>query len=188
MGNGARMIAAKQGNVYVSTAAKYRVVGESAIAGSENSTTLCIRPIYEADIPVETPEEDVPDLLAGMIFEGDLTEEEVQAIAALYPAWEVGEDVAVDDLRSYGTTVYRVIQAHRTQADWTPDATPALWVKAVPENVIPEWVQPSGSHDSYHVGDFVTHNGWVWECTAGDASGNNSWAPGVYGWTQVEPV
>lgn len=75
MGNGTRMISTKQGNVYVSTAAKYRVVGESAIAGSENSTTLCIRPIYEADIPVETPEEEVPDLLAGMILEGDLTEE-----------------------------------------------------------------------------------------------------------------
>ena len=37
----------------------------------------------------------------------------------------------------------------------------------------------------YQVGDRVTHKGKTWECTAGDGSGNNSWEPGVYGWTEV---
>jgi hypothetical protein len=39
----------------------------------------------------------------------------------------VGEAVKVDDLRAYEGTVYRVLQAHTTQAGWTPPVVPALW-------------------------------------------------------------
>lgn len=42
----------------------------------------------------------------------------------------------------------------------------------------PEWVQPTGAHDAYSIGDKVTHNGKTWESTIA----NNVWEPGVYGW------
>ena len=36
----------------------------------------------------------------------------------------------VGDLVSYGGVVYRVIQAHTSQAGWTPDQVPALYARA----------------------------------------------------------
>ena len=39
----------------------------------------------------------------------------------------VGESVKVGDLRTFEGTVYRVLQAHTTQADWAPPLVPALW-------------------------------------------------------------
>ena len=41
--------------------------------------------------------------------------------------WQVGEVVEVGDLRSYDGQVYECIQAHTTQADWTPPESPSLW-------------------------------------------------------------
>lgn len=45
----------------------------------------------------------------------------------LYPAWAVGLTVEVGYRLQHGGKLYKVIQAHTTQADWTPDITPALW-------------------------------------------------------------
>jgi hypothetical protein len=41
--------------------------------------------------------------------------------------WIVGEQVAVGDLRTYEGITYVCIQAHTTQAGWTPPVVPALW-------------------------------------------------------------
>lgn len=46
---------------------------------------------------------------------------------------------------------------------------------------IPSWVQPTGAHDAYQIGDNVMHNGQQWRSTAA----NNVWEPGVYGWEIV---
>jgi len=53
------------------------------------------------------------------------------------------------------------------------------------EGVYPTWMQPTGGHDAYSMGDRVTHNGATWEVTQADGAGNNVWEPGVFGWTQV---
>ena len=45
----------------------------------------------------------------------------------LYPTWAEGLTVAIGDRLQFGGKLYKVIQAHNTQADWTPDTTPALW-------------------------------------------------------------
>jgi hypothetical protein len=42
--------------------------------------------------------------------------------------WIVGEQVYLGTRRMYNDVEYRCIQAHVTQTDWTPDATPTLWV------------------------------------------------------------
>lgn len=77
---------------------------------------------------------------------------------AIYPVWEIGAAYAVNDRRRYGVNLYKCVQAHTSQADWTPDATPALWVKVSVEEW-PEFVQPTGAHDAYNTGDKVTYNG-----------------------------
>lgn len=100
----------------------------------------------------------------------------------LFDPWEAGHDYCLNDRVSHGGAVYRCIQSHKSQADWTPDATPALWVRVRGGGSEPEeWVQPTGAHDAYAKGDRVRHSGKVWESTV-DA---NVWEPGVYGWQEV---
>ena len=53
--------------------------------------------------------------------------------SAMYPVWVPGIEITQDDIDSrrdryqYGDRLYKVVQAHTTQSDWTPDITPALW-------------------------------------------------------------
>ena len=100
----------------------------------------------------------------------------------LFPAWAVGADYAADQRIRYGDKLYRCVQAHTSQAAWTPEAAPALWAKVqLPDpEVIPEWEQP-GSTNPYMIGDKVRHNGKTWVSTID----NNVWEPGVYGWEVV---
>jgi hypothetical protein len=44
-----------------------------------------------------------------------------------YPSWVVGHAYKVGDRVSYGGHNYQCLQAHTSQADWTPAAVPALW-------------------------------------------------------------
>lgn len=99
---------------------------------------------------------------------------------ALYPVWSSEISVSVNDRYQYNNKLYKCVQAHTTQADWTPDKTPALWVE-VSLDEFPEWKQPAGAHDAYAKGDKVKHNDKKWESTA-DA---NVWEPGVYGWSEI---
>nr|DAG69743.1 MAG TPA: ChiA1-BD-binding domain protein [Caudoviricetes sp.] len=98
----------------------------------------------------------------------------------LYPVWAENISASVNDRYQYSDKLYKCVQAHTTQADWTPDKTPALWVE-VSLDEFPEWKQPAGAHDAYAKGDKVKHNGKKWESTA-DA---NVWEPGVYGWSEI---
>ena len=95
----------------------------------------------------------------------------------LFPAWVIGKAYAVNDRTQYNGTLYKCIQAHTSQSDWMPSATPALW-KTVSVDEYPEWVQPTGAHDAYNIGDKVTYNGQHYVCT----SNANVYAPDVYGW------
>lgn len=45
----------------------------------------------------------------------------------MYPHWQTDLSVNVDERYQYNGRLYKVIQAHTTQSDWTPDITPALW-------------------------------------------------------------
>lgn len=90
---------------------------------------------------------------------------------------------SVGDRVQYNGVLYRCLQAHTAQADWTPETVPSLWAKVlIPDpEVIPEWEQPD-STNPYMKGDKVTHNGKTW---ISDIDGN-VWEPGVYGWSEVE--
>ena len=46
----------------------------------------------------------------------------------LITAWAYPVDYAEGDRRSYGGKVHKCRKAHTSQANWTPDKTPALWV------------------------------------------------------------
>ena len=109
-----------------------------------------------------------------------MTDEAALTAVELFPAWVVGKAYAVSDRAQYNGTLYKCVQAHTSQADWAPDATPALW-KTVSIDEYPEWVQPTGAHDAYNIGDKVTYNGQHYVCT----SNANVYAPDVYGWDLI---
>lgn len=102
----------------------------------------------------------------------------------LFPAWEVGRAYTAGYRLRYGGKLYRVVQAHTSQADWTPDAVPALFTEIAKPGEIPVWKQPTGAQDAYMTGDKVhypTESDPVYESIVD----NNVWAPGVYGWQVV---
>ena len=111
------------------------------------------------------------------------TDEEAVAAPYIFPAWS-GEDVvySANARVQYNGTAYRCLQAHISQAAWTPTDAPSLWAKIlIPDpEVIPEWEQPE-STNPYMKGDKVKHNGKTW---VSDVD-NNVWEPGVYGWSEV---
>lgn len=98
----------------------------------------------------------------------------------LFPLWSKDRRYTeVSRVQEQGF-LYRCIQPHTSQAGWEPSKTPALW-KRVSLDEYPEWVQPTGAHDAYSKGDKVTHSGKRWTSDVD----NNTWEPGVYGWTEV---
>lgn len=97
----------------------------------------------------------------------------------LYNPWVAGITVTAGERCEHGGKVYECVQGHTTQADWTPDATPALWKRVYTEEY-PDWVQPLGAHDAYALGAKVKHNGKKW---TSDIKAN-VYEPGVYGWSE----
>lgn len=101
----------------------------------------------------------------------------------VFSPWAEGVAYTVGNLRAYDGKLYKCVQAHTSQSDWTPDAAASLWaVAGDPGEEWPEWSQPVGAHDAYNAGDKVSHNEKHW---VSDVD-NNVWEPGVYGWSEAE--
>lgn len=114
-----------------------------------------------------------------------LPDEDALEAVELFPAWVVDTQYVVNDRVRFDSKLYRCVQAHGSQQNWTPDVTPALWTEVAEPGEIPVWRQPTGAQDAYNKGDRVhypTVDDPVYESTI-DA---NVYAPGVYGWEMVE--
>ncbi len=102
--------------------------------------------------------------------------------AEMFAMWETGIAYAVGNIRRYTDgKLYRCLQAHTSQPDWTPDAAVSLWVcTSDPAEEWPAWSQPVGAHDAYAKGAKVSHKNkhWISTCDA------NVWEPGAYGWEE----
>ena len=57
-----------------------------------------------------------------------LPDGEAATAVELFPKWAYPVSYAVGDRAANGGKLYKCQQAHTSQADWTPDATPAMWV------------------------------------------------------------
>ena len=101
--------------------------------------------------------------------------------AELFAPWAYPIAYTVGQLRRHNGKLYKCVQAHTSQADWTPDTATSLWsVAADPAEEWPAWSQPVGAHDAYAKGAKVSHNGKHWTSNVD----SNVWEPGVYGWTE----
>ena len=72
-----------------------------------------------------------------------LSDADALQVPTLFPPWKSGTDYKKDDRVEHGGILYRCIQAHTALDNWTPDQTPAMWVRVSLEEW-PEWVQPLG--------------------------------------------
>ena len=108
-----------------------------------------------------------------------LTDEQGLALVSLFEPWTL-KAYAIGDRVKHQGKLYKCVQAHTSQSDWLPNATPALYSEVTPPGSIAPWAQPFGAHDAYAIGDKVTHNGKTWIST----TNANVWKPGVYGWDE----
>lgn len=113
-------------------------------------------------------------------FAETLSDEEGLQFVDLFPLWLNEHAYSVGDRIKYHDLLYKCVQAHTSQTDWTPDLTPALWTRVTIEEW-PEWVQPLGAQDAYRLGDKVSHLEKHWVSTMD----YNVYEPSVYGWEEV---
>ena len=73
-----------------------------------------------------------------------LTDDDALEAKELFPAYQIDHDYNAGDRFSYEDELYKVRQAHRSQADWIPSETPSLYAEVgqpdqgdSPDNPIP---------------------------------------------------
>ena len=114
----------------------------------------------------------------------NMTDEEAVERAILFSNWVSGKAYSVGERVRYGGRIFKVLQAHTSQDDWTPSRAPSLFAEVLTsEDGEPqEWVQPS-STNPYLTGDKVIYNGLVYESLID----NNTWSPADYpdGWKLI---
>ncbi|MCQ2484747.1 MAG: alpha-amylase [Clostridia bacterium] len=110
---------------------------------------------------------------------GNIDEVTASEHTEIFAEWAENVSYAVNNIRRYEDNLYKCLQAHTSQAGWTPDVSASLWKKiGDPTEEYPEWSQPIGASDAYQTGDKVSYNGNHYVSTVN----NNVWAPDVYGW------
>lgn len=104
------------------------------------------------------------------MFAASLTDEQAMEVPAVFDPWVADKNYAAGEFLTYGVNgvgdpqLYKVVQTHTSQADWTPESAPALYdAIGLDSEGHPVWSQPAGAHDAYNKGDIVDYNGVLYE-------------------------
>ena len=104
------------------------------------------------------------------MFAATLSEEQAMEIATVYDEWKPGVAYVQNTYLTYGKNdvndpqLYKVVQNHTSQSDWTPDMVPSLFTPiGLDDDGYPIWAQPTGAHDAYNKGDIVNFNGKLYK-------------------------
>lgn len=171
-------------NIVPSYDATTQIVRQDGFTETEDSIT--INYVIEDNPAYKETQFDIQKNLALSFLAETLTDEQALQVPMLFEefdgngvAYEVGKKVM------YNGILYKVIIAHTSQADWTPDVAPSLFAKVINETVdgsIPEFVQPD-STNPYMKGDKVLFNGKVYESLID----SNVYSPEDYpqGWKEI---
>lgn len=120
-------------------------------------------------------------------FASTLKDEEAMEIATVFDTWVAGKAYRTNEFVTYGTNnvgdpqLYKVIQDHTSQSDWTPDTAKSLYYSVGLDNSgYAVWSQPSGAHDAYNNGDIVNYNDTLYKSLID----GNTYSPDDYpaGW------
>ena len=100
------------------------------------------------------------------MFAASLTDDQAMEVATVFDPWQPGKAYAAGEFLTYGENsvgdphLYKVVQAHTSQAEWKPDSVASLYTAiGLDESGYPVWAQPTGAHDAYNAGDGVNYNG-----------------------------
>lgn len=98
----------------------------------------------------------------------DLPDEQAKDLPALFPAWasKIGEQLNVGDRLFYDGKLYKVLQSHVAQSDWTPDVAVSLFteVGADAEQGTIENPIPYNGNMELESGKYYTQDGAVYRC------------------------
>lgn len=159
----------------------YRLLGREAPVGMEGLETVMVK---ETDAGAEIVKATATGgiMFVTMAEAGSIDVATAAEHAELFAEWSYPIAYKVGQIRRYGGKLYRCVQEHNSQADWTPDTAASLWRHAAdPAEEWPAWSQPVGAHDAYDAGAKVSHGEKHWVSNVA----GNVWEPGVYGWTEV---
>ena len=179
----------------------YEVETQDAVFVDYIDTGMYIRAMYEIVEIEPTEEEQIIEQtnkameLLNINFNGllpNLSDEQALQVPLMFPKWQADKEYVVGDRVLYLGVLYKVLQAHTSQAGWEPNIAPSLFAKNLivkdeeGEQVdIPEWVQPD-STNPYMIGDKVKFEGKVYQSLID----NNVWSPSDHpqGWEEVNEV
>lgn len=113
-----------------------------------------------------------------------MTDTEALTVPALFAEWKPDTAYTADTRLYYSGKLYKVVQAHTSQTDWTPDITPALYTEVAEPGTIPVWRQPTGAQDAYMTGDKV-HYPTEADPVYISTMDYNTYSPVTYGWEEV---
>lgn len=125
--------------------------------------------------------------MAKMSAEEITDDNQALKVADLYDVWS-GESVEYKTGKylTYKGILYKALQNHTSQPDWTPETASSLYAKVLtdPAGSVLPWEQPQ-STNGYKKGDRVTHKDKTWESLVD----SNVWEPGAVGseslWKEV---
>jgi len=116
---------------------------------------------------------------------GEMTDEEAIERSILFPTWKSGKEYTINERIRYGGRIFKVLQNHTSQEDWTPSRAPSLFAEILTSETREpqEWQQPT-STNAYLTGDKVIYDGKIYKSLID----NNTWAPDAYpaGWELIE--
>lgn len=152
---------------------------------TEEATTITVNYVVTAKPLTKEEQLENQRNLALTFFAETLSDAQALQVPMLFDefdgngvAYEVGKRIMFEGV------LYKVIQAHTSQASWTPIDAPSLFAKVINETMdgsIPEFEQPN-STNPYMKGDKVRFNGKVYESLID----NNVYSPEAYpaGWKE----
>ena len=153
---------------------------------TETEDAITINYVVEDNPAFQEEQFDAQRKLAISFLVEGLSDEQALQVPLLFEEFD-GNRIAYDVGKRimYNGVLYKVIQAHTSQAEWTPTAAPSLFAKVINETVdgsIPEFEQPD-STNPYMKGDRVIFNGKVYESLID----NNVHNPEAYpaGWKEI---
>lgn len=96
-----------------------------------------------------------------------LPDEDALEAVELFKAWAADTAYAADERIRYDGKLYRCVQSHTSQTEWTPDQTPALWTEvALPDDgATPEHPIAYNNNMALEQGKYYAQNGVVYVCT-----------------------
>lgn len=102
----------------------------------------------------------------------------------VYRTGDIGESLLWYVIQSFDRGVFNL----------PPETYPALLARFAEPGVVCDWWQPLTQYDAPKLvnpftgsADKRKHNGKVWIVAQADGAGNNTWEPGVFGWTEWQP-